>query len=334
MDEELIGQETNMDDAIEAFMKSAPVDEDNVPLSNDEDGTTAEAEEIEAEETEDTADEEAEDSDTDPEGDDAEGEDDDAEEGTEEAKAPKVADDDAEVVLTVDGKEVRASVKDLKRLYGQEAALTQKGQALANQRKVVEAQSMYVAKVLQDRYEAAKAQADKYANVDLFRASRELDPEDFDALRSAKELAESEVKKLEQEGQTFMKQATETRNQMLREQAKTALKEITKAIPEWSDELYGKIRTYAVKQGMDPDIVNEVVDPGAIVLMHKAMKYDEALLSKPKVVEKVTKAPKKVLRSGEKTDSKSSKLNAKKRVAQTTGDVDDIAELFLAAHNS
>jgi hypothetical protein len=319
MDEELFGQEPDLEDVIEAFMKG---NADEETLSDDDERDT----EADDASEEDTDAEEAEGSETDP-----EGADDEATEEDSDAPAKAVAGDDAEVLVTVDGKELRVSVKDLKRLYGQEASLTQKSQAIADQRRVVEAQGLYLAKILQDRYVAAQAKVAKYKDVDLFRASRELDPEDFDALRAAKEGAESELAALEREGAEFVQRATQVRQDLLRTQAKESLKAITQAIPEWSDELYGKIRTYAVSQGMDADIVNEVVDPGAILMMHKAMKYDESQVKKATVTKKVTKAPTKVLKSSTNPNREPSKLKTLRREATMSGDIDDVADLFLAA---
>ena len=332
MDEELYGQDTDIEDAIDAFMKSTPKDEDDQPLSDDNDAhpeaDEAEDEDVTTEEDDDgTADPEDGDDDADDDSDDAEGE---GNEGKKPQKA--VADDEAEVTVSVDGKDIRVSVKDLKRLYGQEAALTQRSQSLANQRKAIEAQSTYVAQLLQDRYNAAKAKVEKYKDVDLFRASRELEPEEFDALRATKDAAESELQKLEQEGATFLQRVQETRQTLLREQAKESLKEITRTIPQWDDELYGKIRTYAISKGMDRDLVNEIVDPGAIVMMYQAMRYSEAQAAAPKVTKKVAKAPQKVVRKSDKpTDNKSSQLKAKRRTAFESGDVEDVAELFMSA---
>lgn len=321
MDEELFGQETDIDDAIEAFMKSSP-DEETLSEDDEEDAQSEDVDDTTEEEAEDEADDEE--SDADPE----ESEDD---EGEPKPKAKKLASDDDEVTITVDGKEVRASVKDLKRLYGQEASLTQKSQSLAEQRKAVETQGLYIARVLQTRYEAAQAKVAKFKDVDLFRASRELEPDEFDALRAAKEGAESELNALEREGQEFLKHTQATRATMLREQAKESLKIITREIPEWNDEVYGKVRTYAVSQGMDADTVNEIVDPGAILMIHKAMKYDEAQSKKATVTKKVAKAPSKVVKKSDRTtDAESSKLKTIRRAA-ASGDVDDVADLFMAA---
>lgn len=318
MDDELFGPDMDLEDVVDAFIKE---DADEETLSDDDEGVT-EAETDAEEEAE--AEEEEEGSEADPK--------DDAEDEDDEGKVAKpLADDDAETVITVDGKEHRVSVKDLKRLFGQEASLTQKSQAIAAQRRIVEAQGLYLAKILETRHKAAQEKVAKYKDVDLFRASRELDPDEFDALRAAKESAESELVAIEREGQEFLQRAQQTRMQMLREQAKESLKAITKAIPEWTDELYGRVRSYAISQGMDADLVNEVVDPGAIIMMHKAMKFDEAQAKKQTVTKKVAKAPKKVLTKSAETDRGSSKIKSIRREAMRSGDVDDIAELFLAA---
>lgn len=326
-DENPFDQETDLEDAINAFMTSEPDDDDLSDDEEDEPTTEADEEEAEADEEDEDAEEDEEESEDDPE----DSEDDDEDKEPSEAKT---ADEDAEVTVTVDGKEHRVSVKELKRLYGQEASLTQKSQAIAAQRRIVEAQGMFTAQVLQQRYDKAKAEAEKYKDVDLFRASRELDPDEFDALRSAKENAESEFTALEREGREFLQKSQQMRGQMLREQAQQAIKEITKAIPDWNDELYGQIRTYAVSQGMEPELVNDIVDPTAIVMMHKAMKFDQVQSAKGKVTKKVSKAPKKAVSKGDRaTDNTTSKLKAKRRTAHESGDIDDVAEAFLAAMN-
>jgi hypothetical protein len=67
------------------------------------------------------------------------------EEGAEKA----FADDGAYVKLKVDGEEKEVPVKDLTRLYGQEAALTRKSQEVAEQRKQAEAESQKHVSALQ-----------------------------------------------------------------------------------------------------------------------------------------------------------------------------------------
>lgn len=323
MDEELEVSH-DLDDVIEQFMKSGKelnvddTDPDNVVEVNESDEDDVEEDDVVTEDDDGEATEEEDD------GDDAE-----------EAEPKVQADDEAEVTVTVDGKEHKIAVKDLKRLYGQEASLTQKSQSVSAQNRAVETQGLYLAKILQSRYESAQANVAKYAQVDLFKANRDLEPDEFDALRGAKEAAEAEFAVIETEARDFMKNAQDSRAAFVKEKAKLALKEIVKAIPEWNDTLYGEIRTYAIGQGMDRDTVNEVVDAGAITMMHKAMQYDLAKTKSETVVKKVVKAPKKVLKkSASATDAQSSKLKQAHRQAVESGDIDDVAAAFLARSQS
>jgi hypothetical protein len=323
MDEEFEGQETDIEDAIDAFMRE-PEDDENLSTDDDSEESTEETTEVD----EDSDDQDEEGDDTDPD------ESDDSEEDKEAAKA-KEAEDDAEVSVTVEGTEHRVSVKDLKRLFGQEAALTQKSQAIAAQRRALDDQGLYLAKILDTRHKEAQAKVAKYKDVDLFRASRELDADDFDALRAAKEGAESELKAIEREGQEFVQRAQQVRTAHLREQAKESLKVITKAIPDWNDDVYSKVSAYAVSQGMDADTVGQIVDASAIIMMHKAWQFDQAQSKKETVQKKISKTPKKVLKSsGDPADRATSKIKALRRDAANSGDVDDVAALFLAAQDN
>lgn len=334
----LFQDEADIEEATAALLKSYESDEET-PSDEDEENPDAEEGEQEVVDDSDGTQEDEDHDDADQDEDDAEEpevtEEDDAEEADEDSDTaePLDVDDDAEVEVTVNGKVERVSIGALKRLAGQEASLTQKTQAVAEQRRALEAQGAYVAKVMSDRYEAAKANAARYANVDLYRASRELDTAEFEALKEAKESAEAEVAALEREGSEFLQKTQETRKALLREQAKESLKVITKNIPDWSDKLYDEVRSYAVSQGMDSQMVNEVVDPGAIMMMHKAMLYDRAQSASAKVTKKVTKASKKTVRKSDTpADTKASKIKALQRdVMSNGGDVEDVTALFLAA---
>jgi hypothetical protein len=78
-----------------------------------------------------------------------------------------------------------------------------------------------------------------------------------------------------------------------------------------------------------------VIDPGAIIMMHKAMLFDAAKAKSDKVIKKVHKAPKGVVKKSDNTnDYKASKANQIFKKAQATGDIDDIVDAVLAARNN
>ena len=65
------------------------------------------------------------------------------------------------------------------------------------------------------------------------------------------------------------------------------VKVLERDIPNWNNELYNKVRSYAVAEGMEKTIVDQIVDPVAIKLIHKSRLYDlkqkRKLLSKRKL---------------------------------------------------
>lgn len=317
MDEdELAGEGTTLEDAIAAFEKN--LGDDGFLKETDEEETTEEVSE-EDEETEEEGDSE----------DTSEGE----EEEEESSDTTTTADDEAEVEVSVNGVNTKFKVKDLKRLAGQEAALTQRSQAIAGRVREVELRGQASAMVLQKQLDKAKARFKQYENVDLFKASRELEPEEFDALRKDMEAAKADVDFIETEAAQFIKDINASRQAELKEQAKASLPVIIKAIPEWNAQLYHDVRTYAVSQGMDRDVVNELVDPSAIILIHKAFQYDKAKAAvKTKVKEQLAKAPKKNVTPTNSTQ-KSSAGKAKQLLAKAklSGDIDDIAAALAAS---
>lgn len=257
---------------------------------------------------------------------------DESEEGAEDEEEPtakKTLDDDAEVEVKVDDEVLKVSVKDLKRLYGQEAALTRKSQQVAAKRKEIEATEQKLGASLQKLYEKAATRWEPYSKIDMLVASKQLDADQFAALRAEAQAAWEDFRFISEEADAFVKQTTAQRQEQLKQAAQEAVKVLKETIPEWSPSLYDNIREYAIGTGMDPEIVNNLVDPVAIQLIHKARLYDE---SRKIVTKKKVLTPKKVVKttvSPNAKDMSPKKDDAAKRL-RATGNVDDAAELFLS----
>ena len=294
----------------------------------------AEQEQEEAEETEETAED-----DTDPEEESTETEEDTEEESEEEdqddePEAKKTLEDDAEVEVKVNDEVLKVSVKDLKRLYGQEAALTRKSQEVAAKRKEVEATEQVLSASLQKLYEKAATRWEPYSKIDMLVASKQLDADQFAALRAEAQAAYEDFRFISEEAQAFVKQAQTQRQEQLQQAAQEAVKVLKESIPGWSQSLYDNIREYAITSGMDAEVINNLVDPVAIQLLHKARLYDE---SKKVVTKKKVMTPKKVVKttvSPESAKDMSPKKDEAVRRLRTTGEIDDAAELFLSRWSS
>jgi hypothetical protein len=329
-----------VDDAAEAILGSW---EDAEKLSEEDqeapDETTSETEVEESVETEDEENLESDEDDEDPEQDDenqdeeeADDEEDDDDSEEEETEEVQVLDENALVEITVDGEVKQASVKDLKRLYGQEASLTRKSQEMASQRKLADEQLQKADAQLQALLGRAEERYKPYAEVDMLVASKQMSNDDFTALRAEARQAEEDLKFLREEADQFYGYVKQQQSKQLQEQAKDCVKVLQQEIPDWSNALYNDIRTYAVSQGLPEDQVNQYADPNVIMLLNKARMFDQT--TKVATVKKA-KAAKKVLRSKKAppNNSELKRQTQQKKLDQlraNSGDLDNIADVIMS----
>lgn len=290
-----------------------PSDDEADEVTEDDEDTDTDPDDTE-EDTEESEDDESED---------------DEEDDSDDEEDKKTLDDDADVEIKVDDEVHKVSVKDLKRLWGQEAALTKKSQQVAEKRKEVEATGTKYAAGLQKLYEKAATKWEPYSKIDFLVASKQLDADQFAQLRSEAQKAYEDFTFLTQEVDGFVKETEQQRQVALKAQASEAVTVLKEKIPNWSNDTYDKIRTFAIEHGMEADAVNNIVDPAAIILINKARLYDE---SQKIMLKKKTKTPKKVVKAGTTTiaDVKSDKKQESLTRLKTSGTVDDAADAFLS----
>lgn len=249
------------------------------------------------------------------------------------------ASDDHLVEVTVDGETQTVSVKELKRLFGQEASLTRKSQEVAEARKAAQTEAERAVVVSQRMLEKAEARFKPYENIDWMIAQQRLTVDEFAALRQEAKAAYDDLQYIKADTDEFLKTVEEQRRGELATAAKQAIEVLQKDIPGWNREVYDNIRTYAVESGMDADVVNSIVDPAAIKLIHKAMRYDTL---KAKAASKKTKvtnaAAKKVVKPTGRRVEQANRTNTRadealKRLGRS-GNSDDAANAFLAKWSS
>lgn len=336
----------DLDDAADAILGRWD-DGENLSEVEDEDSTPEEVEETDFEEGEledDDLEEEVED-DTDPEEtDEAEDYEDDEEVDEEdETEETSVVSDDDLVEVNVKGENKQVSVKDLKRLYGQEASLTQKSQDLAAQRKVAEQEFAKTQISYQKMLERAEARLAPYSEMDMLLAAQQMDAETFAQLRQDARQAEEDVKFLKEESQNLLGELQVNQQQAMQKAAQDCVRVLEEQLPEWGNELYNDIRAYAVKNGLPQEQVDQYTDPTVIMLINKARLYDESKKSaqSKKAKAKVTKSKSsktKVLSSKKSPPSKTTMKNKRQQQAQAKlrsnprygGDTDDIADLLMS----
>jgi hypothetical protein len=321
----------NEADAEQAFLDRW-TEEDSPEETSEKPEVKQESEPVEEEDTESTEEtEESSEDETDPEDDQSETEEETEEESEEsqEEKSKKTLDDEDEVEIKVNDEVKKVSVKELKRLWGQEAALTRKSQEVAAKRKEVEQTEAKYAASLQKLYEKAASRWEPYSKIDMLVASKQLDADQFTALRQEAQAAYEEFRFISEEADQFVKQTEVARQEQMKVAAQEAVKVLKEAIPNWNSQLYDNIREYAISNGMPPEVVNNLVDPVAIQLIHKARLFDE---SKKIATQKKVNTPKKVVKTTNASSAKDFKPNDKAKLVQQArmGDTDDVANLFLS----
>jgi hypothetical protein len=263
--------------------------------------------------------------------------DEDGEEKPAEKKKPAVDDDEAYVKIKEGDEEHEVPVKELKRLWGQEAALTRKSQEVAEQRKTAEAEVTKTTTVLSALLKRAQDAAKPYADLDLLVLSKDpaISAADLKALSDEKQARTNEVKFLETELNGFMQAINAKKQNDIVEGAKTCLKALNDAagphhIPDWGDKLYGELRDFAVGEGFDNNTFNQLVDPASVKLLHMAMQFKRG--QSKVITTKVNKTATKIVKtSTTPVISKSSKTAEDKamRRLKNDGSTDAAAELLM-----
>lgn len=245
--------------------------------------------------------------------------------------------DDAEVEIKVGEETKKATLKDLKRLYGQEASLTQKAQKLAEQTRTAVEQDARASAALKAMLERAQARYAPFANVDMLVMSQQMDTETFQQLRTMEAEAKADVDFLRQELQGHMQAQQQAARAAYTEAANACVKALTNSdspayIEGWGKPMYDELASFSEQQGFKG--FRAIVDPAAIKLVHMAMQFAkgaDAAQAAARKIEKVAQQPRRVLKPGA---SKAPNDNDPKRGAMAqlrrSGDIDDAAAAFAA----
>lgn len=331
-EKELDGTDTGADDFFRRIVTDA-----NEPSEDEEDEEqNEESDSSDTEEPEDDSDENPE-SDDDSEDTDDEEDNDEADDADEPRSKGKEVSEDAIVKIKVDGQEVTATVKDLKRLYGQEASLTRKSQEVAEAKRRTDETMVRHASGLENLLYRAREQAAPYANINFLALTKDpnVSPEELSALSDAANRAFDNVRYLEQELDGVIRSTYETRQQQMLMMAQEAVKTLSDpkhGIPGWNEQMYNDIRKFAVETGMNEQVVNELVDPVAFKVLHMAMQYQKGKSAVTKT-KKIDKSPRRIIKGTPDEVVKRSKSDPKREVfkrLKSSGSVDDAADAFLA----
>ena len=238
----------------------------------------------------------------------------------------------------VGGEEVEVELDELINGYQRSKDYTQKSQALAEQRKAIEAERQHLEQVKQERM----AYAQKLKALDSFLSQqnkgedlevlKETDPIGYAVKVAEQSQREKQLAVVRAEQQRIAQQQQAEQQQNLQNHLKAESEKLASVIPELAtpkgDAIRKEIREYAKSVGWSDQELASVYDHRAVLTLYKAMKFEQLQKSKPETLKKVQQAPK-MLKSG--TSAPETKSSQEKQVMQRlrqSGKVRDAAAAF------
>ena len=236
------------------------------------------------------------------------------------------------------GEEVEVELDELIKGYQQGTDYTKKSQALAEQRKAIEAERGHLEQVKQER----QAYAQKLQALDSFLTQqnrgvdldvlKETDPIGYAVAVAEQSQREKQLAVVRQEQQRIAQQQQAEQQATLQNHLRQESEKLVSLIPELAtpqgDAVRKQIRDYAKSVGWSDQELSSVYDSRAVHTLYKAMKYEQLQKSKPELNKKLQSAPK-MMRSG--TSAPPTRSTQDKQVMQRlreTGKVTDAAKAF------
>lgn len=237
------------------------------------------------------------------------------------------------------GEDKEVTLDELIKSYQLGTDYTKKSQAVAEERKVVEAERQRIeeAKYLRDQYaerlqviEQMLNQQPETENLDYLK---ENDPIGYAVKVAELSQREKQLAQVQAERQRIAMQQDQERQEQLGSVIQAEARKLAEVIPEYADPKKGdamkrELREFGLKLGFSEQELAGVYDSRAVLALYKAMQYDKLQSSKPAITKKVNEAPK-VMKSGVgKSRDGNEELNKLKARAKQTGRVADAARAF------
>jgi hypothetical protein len=236
------------------------------------------------------------------------------------------------------GEEVEVELDELIKGYQQGTDYTKKSQALAEQRKAIEAERGHLEHVKQER----QAYAQKLQALDSFLTQqnrgvdldvlKETDPIGYAVAVAEQSQREKQLAVVRNEQQRIAQQQQAEQQSSLQNHLRQESEKLVSLIPELAtpqgDAVRKQIRDYAKSVGWTDQELGSVYDSRAVNTLYKAMKYEQLQKSKPELNKKLLSAPK-MMRSGTSVpQARSSQDKQAMQRLRETGKVSDAARAF------
>jgi hypothetical protein len=238
------------------------------------------------------------------------------------------------------GEDKEVTLDELIKSYQLGTDYTKKSQAVAEERKAVEAERHAVqeAKALRDQYaqqlgiiEQMLNQPQQAEDLDYLK---ETDPIGYAVKVAELSQKEKQLAQVRAQREMISQQQEYDRQQQMKQMIAAESEKLVAVLPEFADPSKGEvirkdIRTYGKQMGFSDDELANVFDSRAVLTLYKAMQYDKLQSAKPGITKKVSEAPKAIKPGVSKPrDSNSEEIRKLKSRAKSTGSVRDAANVF------
>jgi len=238
------------------------------------------------------------------------------------------------------GEDREVTLDELIKSYQLGTDYTKKSQAVAEERKAVEAERHAVqeAKALRDQYaqqlgiiEQMLNQPQQAEDLDYLK---ETDPIGYAVKVAELSQKEKQLAQVRAQREMISQQQEYDRQQQMKQMIAAESEKLVSVLPEFADPSKGEvirkdIRTYGKQMGFSDEELANVFDSRAVLTLYKAMQYDKLQSAKPGITKKVSEAPKAIKPGVSKPrDSNSEEIRKLKSRAKSTGSVKDAANVF------
>ena len=238
------------------------------------------------------------------------------------------------------GEEREVTLDELIKSYQLGTDYTKKSQAVAEERKAVEAerQAVQEAKALRDQYaqrlEMMEQMLKPQDETENLAYLKETDPIGYSVKVAEMVERDKQLNAVRAERERIAQQQEQERQQSLQKYVAEESQKLVAAVPEFADPTKGEtlrknIREFGKSLGFSDQELAGVYDSRAVLTLYKAMQYDKLVASKPEVTKKVSQAPK-VIKPGvsQPRDSSAEEMKKLKARVRNSGRVSDAASVF------
>jgi hypothetical protein len=254
-------------------------------------------------------------------------------EGDEEAEEPP------KYRVKAAGEEKEVTLDELIKSYQLGTDYTKKSQAVAEERKAVEAERQRIeeARYLRDQYaerlQVIEQMLNQQPETENLEYLKETDPIGYAVKVAELSQREKQLAQVQAERQRIAMQQDQERQEQLGHVIQAEARKLAEAIPEYADPQKGEVarrelREFGQKLGFTEQELAGIYDSRQVLTLWKAMQYDKLQSAKPGITKKVNEAPK-VMKSGvSQGRDGNEELKKLKAKARQTGRVADAAKAF------